>query len=70
MSTFKPQIASLLARGKLGGMVAKNAQFFALSNAGDLTQLPRNVTAPQYDKVENGPKNAKFHPLNSKFRDF
>jgi len=56
--------------GKLDRMVAKNAEFFALSNTRHLTQLPRNVTPPQYDKVENGPKNAKFHPLNSKLRAF
>ena len=61
MSTFKPPIASLLAMGKLDRMVAKNAQFFVLSNTRDLTQLSAKVTAPQYDKVENGPKNAKFH---------
>ena len=70
ISTFKHQIAPILARGKLDRMAAKNAEFFVLSNTGDLTQLPRNATAPQYDKVENGPKNAKFHPLNSKLRAF
>ena len=70
ISTFKPQIAPILASVTLDRMVAKNAQFFVLSNTRDLTQLPAKVTAPQYDKVENGPKNAKFHPLNSKFRAF